>query len=416
MANQYEIAVIGGGPAGCMAAIRSARGNKDVALIERNPSLGRKLLLTGNGRCNLTNSSPMDVFMKNFGSSGNFLRSAFHVFSNESLMHFFASCGLKLKTESHDRVFPVTDKSSSVLAILEKCLRENNVNIIYNTRIIDIKKKEGVFSLAAQNGISIKAKKIIIATGGASYKKTGSTGDGFLIAHSLGHAIISLVPALVSLKAKESWIGDLQGVSLDNIRIIFYRNNKKFVSDNGEIIFTHFGISGPLVLDMSSCIISALGMHKDIEIVIDLSPGLNKEDLNKYMIDKITTAGSVHIKNIIQDMLPKRMTEVFLSLLKISPKKCANQISKKERVSIIDMLKAFPLTVTGSLPIDEAMATEGGISRKEINPRTMESRLIPGLYFAGEAIEGRGTSGGYNLQQAFSTGYLAGECAGQKAT
>ncbi|MDD5495865.1 MAG: NAD(P)/FAD-dependent oxidoreductase [Candidatus Omnitrophica bacterium] len=408
-----NIAVIGAGPAGCMAAIRAAESGKNVVLIERNDSIGKKLMITGKGRCNLTNTASIDTFIKKFGKTGKFFRSAFFTFFNDDLIEFFRAKGLELKAERQGRVFPVTDKSRSVVEVLEKYLAENTVDVLYNTRITGIERKGKYFTLICDNTLNIEAKKVIITTGGASYRATGSTGDGFTVAEEMGHAVIPLKPALVPLKTKEGWVKDLQGLGLENVRLTFRCGDKKITSDVGEAMFTHFGISGPLILDLSGDIVSFLETHKEIHLTIDLKPGLRKEQLESKFVNKFIVKGSIQIKNLMQDILPKRMIPVFLALLKIKSEKLTNQITKEERRSIIDTLKAFPLTVTGSLPIEEAMVTGGGVSVKGIDPRTMESRIIPGLYFAGEVIEGAAPSGGYNLQQAFSTGYLAGQKAAE---
>ncbi len=407
----YDIAVIGGGAAGSMAAIRAGQLGKDVILIERNDCLGKKIMITGKGRCNITNTASPDVFIKKFNPGGEFLRSAFFSFFNEDLIEFFRSKGLELKAERQGRVFPVTDEARSVIAVLEEYLKENKVDILYGTRIVDIEPKDGYFTLVSEKDARVKTRKVIIATGGASYKDTGSTGDGFRAAERLGHVIAPLKPALVPLKTREHWVKELQGLGLENVRIVFRYGDKKVSSDIGEVMFTHFGISGPLVLDMSGDVVSALDKHKEIQMAIDLKPGLNKEQLETKFVHTFASKGDIQIKNLMQDVLPKRLIKVFLSLLNIIPQKRANQITKEERRAIVCTLKTFPLTIVGSLPIEEAMVTGGGVSRKEINPRTMESRKVAGLYFAGEVIEGAAPSGGYNLQQAFSTGYLAGEKA-----
>lgn len=405
----YDIAVIGGGPAGSMAAIRASELGKSVILAERNNSIGNKLILTGKGRCNITNIASMEAFIKKFKTSGEFLRSALFLFYNKELMEYFESNGLKLKVERQGRVFPVSDKASDVVLTLAKSLKEKKVNMAYGLRITDIKSEENYYILTADNKAQIKARKVVIAAGGASYKATGSTGDGFKMAQHMGHKIMRLKPALVPLKTKESWIKDLQGLSLENIRLTYYFGDKKHASDIGDVMFTHFGVSGPLVLDMSGDIVLLLERHKEIKFTIDLKPGLTKEQIEKKLVNKFLDKGNPSVKAVMQDMLPKRIILTFLSLCKIQYDKRVNQITRQERQSIIEILKAFPVTITGSLPIEEAMVTGGGVSRKDINPRTMESKIVPGIYFAGEVIEGEAPSGGYNLQQAFSTGYLAGE-------
>ena len=409
--RQYDIAVVGGGPAGVMAAIRAAELNKKVILIERNNSIGKKLTLTGKGRCNITNAASIEVFIEKFGRQGEFFRTAFFAFFNQDLIDFFKSNGLELKEERQARVFPITDSAKSVVEVLKKCLLENKVEVLYDTRLAGIKVTDGYFRLETEVEKDIAAARVILATGGASYKETGSSGDGFNIAKRLGHRITAIRGGLVPLKTKEPWVKGLQGLALENIRLAFGYGKKKIVSEIGELMFTHFGVSGPLVLDLSGEIVSLLETHEEISLGIDLKPGLRKEQLESKFVHKFAVKGNVQMKNLMQDVLPKRLIALFLSLLKIAPEKRTSQITKTERGAIIDMLKNFPLTITGALPVEEAMVTAGGVSTKDINHRTMESRLVKGLYFAGEIIDGAGPSGGYNLQQAFSTGYLAGEKA-----
>ena len=407
----YDIAVVGAGPAGIMAAIRLGQLNKNVILIERNDDIGRKLLLSGNGRCNITNISSLEVFIKNFGKQGNFLKPAFYAFSNHHLIDFLKAKGLFFKIEDQGRVFPTTNKAFSVVNVLKKYLAENKVTVLHNMRISALERKDGLFELVfdADNHDKICAAKVILATGGISHKKTGSSGDGFCIAKSLGHTIIDLSPALVPLRAEEPWIKELQGLSLNEARISIQCGNKKVVSPAGELLFTHYGISGPLALDVSSTVVSALADNKKVVLSIDFIPTVSHEQLRARLLSECTKGGNRQIQSVIKNFLSKRLTSVVMQLLDIDLSTQANQITKKERLLIADILKHFPLTITAPLSIEEAMVTNGGIATKEINAKTMESRLVPGLYFAGEIIDGCGKSGGYNLQQAFSTGYLAGE-------
>ena len=412
----YDIAVIGAGPAGIMAAIRAGQLKKAVVLIERNGSIGKKLLMTGKGRCNITNTAAIDEFMDKFGKSGVFLRTAFSKFFNEDLIDFFKSRGLEMKTERQARVFPETDNAMSVVNVLESCLAENNVKVIYNSRVKEIKPEGGTFHLSIEEGGSVSAKKIILATGGASYKATGSTGDGFDMAKKLGHSIMPLKPGLVPLKTKEGWVKEVQGLTLKNIRLTFMCGKKKIVSDIGELLFTHFGVSGPLILDLSRDIVSMLeGGDVNVGLFIDLKPGLEHRQIENKILAEIKVQGNKELKNFLKIFLPVNLIPVFISLSGVSPDKKANQLTQKERRGLQELFKAMPLAITGSLAIEEAMVTCGGVSKKEIDPRTMESKIVKGLYFAGEIIDGSASSGGYNLQQAFSTGYLAGEeaaCAG----
>lgn len=407
----YDIAVIGGGAAGCMAAIRAGELKRKTVLIERNNDIGRKILLTGKGRCNITNTASIDAFIEKFGRPGLFLRSAFFALSNRGLMDFFKSNGLDLKVERQGRVFPITDKASSVIEVLKKCLLENKIDVFYNSRLLDIRKRGDFFGLELEGGKEIEAKKVILALGGVSYKATGSTGDGFGIARGFGHTVTPLLPGLVPLKTRQLWVKELKGLSLKNVRLMFKDGKKNRLSEIGEFLFTHFGISGPLVLDLSHEIISILKKEKEINLFLDLKPGLTSAQLENKLINEFKIKGKVQFKNFLKDLLPKRLIPVFVSLSTVRAEKEVSQITKSERSLIAACLKAFPLTVTGSLHIEEAMVTGGGVSIKEINPATMESKIVSGLYFAGEIIEGCASSGGYNLQQAFSTGYLAGENA-----
>jgi predicted Rossmann fold flavoprotein len=407
--NIYDIAVIGGGAAGCMAAITAGERDVKTILIEKNSSIGRKLLITGKGRCNITNIASLDTFLEEFGKNGEFFRTAFFKFFNKDLINFFESKGLRMKTERQGRVFPVTDSAYSVIEILEKSLIENKVKIMYNAHVSDIKKEKDIFIIKFKNKESIKSKKLILATGGISYKATGSSGDGFFIAEKTSHSVTPLNPALVPLITKEHWVKKLKGLALKNICITFHFGKKKVVSSIGEMMFTHFGISGPLVLDMSGKVVSFLKEHESIKITIDLKPALSKDKLNNKFIGLFKNYGKTKIKNIMKDFLPHALIPVFLELSKVEEEKTASQITKSDRENLLDLLKALTLTIKDSLPVEEAMVTAGGVSFRDINPRTMESKVMPGLYFAGEIIEGYAKSGGFNLQEAFSTGFLAGE-------
>jgi len=405
----YDIAIIGAGPAGIMAALRASQLNKDVILIEKNNRIGKKLSITGKGRCNVTNTASVDVFVEKFGRQGPFLRSAFSRFFNKELMALFKSRGLRLKVERQGRVFPATDKAESVVEILENSLGEGGPRVLYNARVRELSKEESVFRLDIVNGNDVRAKKVILAAGGASYEATGSAGEGFRMAGKFGHTIRPLAPALVPLKTKESWVKQLQGLTLKNARITFAYDKKKVVSGIGELLFTHFGISGPLVLDLSGRIVALLAEHPIVRLFIDLKPALEPEKLESRLSREFNAMGKTHFKNIMKDLLPHKLIPVFIKLSGIDPAKTGSQIARHERGACVRLLKGLPLTVTGSLGIAHGMVTGGGVSTGEIDPRTMESRLIRGLYFAGEIIDGCAPSGGYNLQQAFSTGYLAGE-------
>jgi len=411
--NLHDIAVVGAGPAGMMAAIRAGQRGKSVILIEKNHTLGKKLKITGSSRCNVTNTASLDLFLEKFGKKGSFLRSALVKFSSRRLMSFFNSKGLKLKVEERGKVFPVSNKSTSIIKVLKEYLSENNVKINYNTRLNKIKVKKGYFTLNLGNDNYIAAKKVILATGGVSYPATGSTGEGLEIAKKLGHRITTLRPGLVPLNAAEDWIKELQGITLENVVLTFKYGKRKIISNNGSIMFTHFGISGPLVLDLSSEIVPLFERNNKIDLFINLKPEFTNSKLEEMLIKEFEARSKTEFKNFMKLLVPNRMIPVFIKLLKINPKKKVNQVNRKERTSIVNLLKAFPLTIIDSSSFDKAMITCGGISKKEINPHTMESKIISGIYFAGEIIDLYAPSGGYNLQQAFSTGYLAGESAAE---
>jgi predicted Rossmann fold flavoprotein len=408
--TSYDIAIIGAGAAGCMAAIRARRSGKSVVLLEKNELIGKKILMTGKGRCNLTNSGKLDTFIEKFGRPGQFLRNAFYAFSNEDVMDFFRSNGLELKSERQGRVFPLSDSARSVTQVLEKCLEENKVDVRYKVRIRELKKDAGSFLMDTDGG-PIRAKKVILATGGASYKDTGSTGDGFQIAQALGHTILPLKPGLVPLKTKETWVKEVQGLALKNIRLIFIAGKKKIKSDVGELLFTHFGVSGPLVLDMSADIVKLLSEEGQVSLSIDLKPGIDSSEMEDKLLREIKEHGGREIKTMLAGALPLKLAPLIMKLVDIDLHKKVHQMNKDDRRKLAKILKELPLTITGPLALEEAMVTCGGVSIKEIDPRTMESKIVPGMYFAGEIIEGGAPSGGYNLQQAFSTGYLAGESA-----
>ncbi len=405
----YDVAVVGAGPAGMMAAITASSNGHRVILIERNSSAGQKLLLTGNGRCNLTNIASMKDLLDKFGHRGSFFRSAFSSLSSQDLIEFFEDRGLEFKVEENGRVFPVTDDSKSVLKILDSSMKKNGVKIVYNARLQSIKppsKGKDIFKLKFAYNTYIMARKVILATGGASYTETGSTGDGFRIALDTEHGVTPIEPGIVPLKVKESWVKSLQGITLEDVRVMI--RQPKMVFQDANLLFTHYGISGPLILDNSSKIIPLLEDNDHVNIYLDLKPSQTMEELQNTLLGAFDSHGKVDVKNYLKLLMANRMIPILLKLADTDPKKKMNQINKKERNSIINLLKAFPLTVNGHLPIDKAIVTCGGVSRYYIKANTMESKVVDGMYFAGEIIQGCAPSGGYNLQQAFSTGYLAG--------
>lgn len=385
--------------------------NTEVVLLEKNHIAGKKLLLSGKGRCNITNACDLEPFLARFSRNGQFLRDAFRKFFNNDLTRFFEERGLKLKVERQQRVFPVTDKSSSVLAILTKELQKNKVKVFFDTTVKDIFVRnntvEGVLISGAK---PIAVDKVILATGGVSYGFTGSTGFGIKIAEKLGHKIAPLNPGLAPIEIKQKYPGALEGLTLKNIRFKIYIPKKAaVVSPIGELLFTDTGVSGPLVFSLSAEIGNLLKKHKDVSILIDLKPALSNEQLDARLLREFKQNPKKNIKNTLRNLLPERMAVLFLDLLRIEPEKLVSYITQKERQAIISLLKEFRMDVMCLGSIDKGMVTRGGVSLNDINPRTMESRIIKGLYFAGEMIDVDADTGGFNLQAAFSTGYLAGE-------
>jgi predicted Rossmann fold flavoprotein len=407
-----SIVVVGGGPAGMMAAIRAGQLCQDVILVEKNPNLGEKLLLSGKGRCNLTNACELESFILRFSKNGQFLRDSFGKFFNLDLMEFFEKRGLKLKVERQLRVFPVSDRSCSVLGVLKKELIKNKVKIMYKTQMKDMFLGDNkVKGLILANGSFLPCAKLVLATGGVSYAFTGSTGEGLDIASKLGHRITQLRPGLVPLETRQQFPRLLKGLALKNIRLKFSDGYRNIISEVGELLFTEFGISGPLVLTLSGQIADWLREGKNVYVDIDLKPALSKEQLDARLLREFKLNPKKIIKNTLKNLLPSSLINVFLDIVKIDSGKSVSQITQEERESLVLILKGLRLNIIKSRPIEEAMITQGGISLKDINPRTMESRLINGLYFAGEVIDVDADTGGFNLQAAFSTGYLAGESA-----
>ncbi|MCX7661187.1 MAG: NAD(P)/FAD-dependent oxidoreductase, partial [Candidatus Omnitrophica bacterium] len=387
---------------------------QEVILIEKNPSLGRKLLLTGKGRCNLTNLCDLEEFLKKFPrQKGGFLRTAFKKFFQKELIRFFEERNLKLKIERQKRVFPVSDRAKDVLKVLEEELKRNKVKIMLSCCVEDLlcENKE-VKGVILKDKRLILADKVILACGGLSFSFTGSSGDGFRIAGGLGHTITPLRPALVPLETEESFCKELQGLTLRNIRIKFISEKERLLSEVGELLFTHFGVSGPLVLDLSGKVVDWLEEKREVFIEIDLKPALSTEKLESRFLREFFLYSNRSIKRYLESLLPRRMINSFLHLAQILPQKKLNQITRQERQRILFLLKRFRLKIKRPLSIEEAMITQGGVSLREVDPSTMQSRLIKGLYFAGEILDASSTfSGGFNLQMAFSTGYLAGESA-----
>lgn len=402
-----QVAVIGGGPAGMIAAGTAGSRGKTVTLFEKNEKLGKKLFITGKGRCNITNDSDIESMLENVVVNRKFLYSAFYTFTNYDIINLLNKYGVETKVERGNRVFPKSNKSSDVIKAFEKYLKDNNVNINLNANIRDITKTEdNLFNITLDNGKILKFNKVIIATGGKSYQQTGSTGAGYKFSKDFGHTIKTLKPALVPSEIKEEWVKEVQGLSLRNVTLSAYVNNKKIFEEFGEMIFTHYGISGPIVLSMSNYINKYT--NENIILKIDLKSALTYEKLEKRIIRDFEKHSRKQFKNSLNDLLPKKLIPIVINLTKIDEDKFIHQITKEERKRLIDTLKELKLTFSGFRPLNEAIVTSGGVTTEEIDPSTMESKIIDGLFFAGEVIDVDALTGGYNLQIAYSTGYLAG--------
>ena len=412
-----KVAVIGGGPAGMMAAISAAEDGNDVILIEKMTSLGRKLLITGKGRCNITSSLDMEDFIKNIPGNGMFLYSAFKNYTNNDIIDFLKKEGLKVKEERGNRIFPITDKSLDVLKCFERKLKSLDVKILFDTRVKEIIVKNNIIEGVETNKEIIKADKVILATGGKSYPLTGSTGDGYYIAQKLGHTVTEIKPSLVPLETFDKTIcKKLQGLSLKNVKIqlIDKSKNKIIYDDFGEMLFTHFGVSGPTILSSSAHLvryqnIEQLFKENKIVLKIDFKPALTEEKLNDRILRDFNEEKNKMFKNSLDKLLPQKLIPVIIEKSNIDMNKKVNEITKIERKNLVKLLKNFEVTIKGFRSIDEAIITSGGIKIKEINPKTMESKIISGLYFAGEIIDVDAYTGGFNLQIAYSTGYTAGK-------
>ena len=411
-----RVLVIGGGPAGMMAAITAAENGNEVTILEKMPSFGKKLLITGKGRCNIKSSLYMSEFIKNTPGNGKFLYSAFQNYTNADIIEFLKKQGLEVKEERGNRIFPVTDKSIDVLNCFKKRIDELKIKYKLETRVEKILIKNNEVLGVRTNREIIQTDKIILATGGKSYPLTGSTGDGYKIARDLGHTIIPIKPALVPLEVYEKEeCKKIQGLSLKNIaiKIIDTDRKKTIYEDFGEMVFTHFGISGPTILSGSA----HLAKYKDIDyllkkryikITIDLKPALTEEHLDDRILRDFKEFKNKQFKNSLDKLLPQKMIPLIVELSGINPDKMVNEITKEERRHLVQLIKYFTITIKNFRPVEEAIITCGGISTKEINPKTMESKLIKGLYFAGEIIDVDAYTGGFNLQIAYSTGYTAG--------
>jgi flavoprotein, HI0933 family len=401
-----RIIVIGGGASGMMAAAIASGQGKEVTLLERNEKLGKKLFITGKGRCNVTNSSDMDTFMDNIPGNSNFLYSALYTFSNTDLISFMENLGVKLKVERGNRVFPQSDKSSDIIRALEKLISRNNVKVMYNTKVDDILIVDGQIKGVVCKDREIFCDSLIIATGGKSYPLTGSSGDGYRFAEKAGHSIKKIRPSLVPLVVEEPYIKELQGLSLKNVSVKVIHNDKVIYTDFGEMLFTHFGLSGPIILSSSRFIVDRL--PGDVKVVINLKPALDDDSLDKRIQRDFQKYLNKFFKNSLDDLLPQKLIPLVIRLSGIDENKEVNQITKEERKKLVKILSELTFHIKETRPINEAIITAGGVSVKEIDPSTMESKFVKGLYFAGEVIDVDALTGGFNLQIAFSTGYLSG--------
>ena len=418
----HKVIVVGGGAAGMMAAIQSARKGNQVLLLEKNERLGKKLFITGKGRCNVTNGCDVEELFGKVVSNHRFLYSSFYSFTNQDAIDFFVELGVPLKRERGDRIFPVSDHSSDVIRALEREMDRLGVDVRLNTEVssliiedvsleesVSYSQRSHITGVKLKNGKTEKADAVIVTTGGISYPSTGSTGDGFRWAKDAGHKVTELSPSLVPVHIKENWCERMMGLSLRNTGFKALVGKKKIYEEQGELLFTHFGISGPVVLSFSAY--AKKYLEKGITVILDLKPAMSKEQLDARILRDFADKINKQFKNSLDDLLPKKMIPIIIERSAISPEKKVNEITKEERTRLVTLLKEFDLTVTGIGNFKEAIITKGGIAVKEIDPGTMESKLVSGLYFAGEILDLDALTGGYNLQIAWSTAYLAGQNA-----
>ncbi len=429
MQENNKVLVVGGGAAGMMAAAAAAEGGAAVCLVEKNEKLGKKLFITGKGRCNVTNAADVETLLANVCTNRKFLYSAFYDFDNRALMRWLEEAGCPLKVERGERVFPVSDHSSDVIAALQRELKRRDVKILLNREVESLLLREPerdgkeaalsrreIAGVRFPDGSSMAAGRVVVCTGGCSYPATGSTGDGYRFARESGHTVTQRSPSLVPLLAREEWCGRLAGLSLRNVRVVLEEDDREVYSGLGEMLFTHSGVSGPLILSASSC----LGRGKKrsegdgaakAALYIDLKPGLDAQQLDRRLVREFEANRHRQFKNALGELLPAKLIPVMVELSGIRPDKRGDEITREERKTFGELLKRLPLTVTGTGGFGEAVITRGGVSVREVNPSTMESKIVKGLYFAGEVLDLDALTGGFNLQIAWSTGHLAGKAA-----
>ena len=395
-----------------MAAVRAARNGQEVTLLEQNEKLGKKLYITGKGRCNITNDCETEDLLNNVVRNSKFLYSAFYAFDSRKVMEFFREEGLAIKTERGGRVFPQSDHSSDVIRTLQKVLQQERVKVQLHAKVTDIlvvgSERRSVSGVQLFDGTELKADNVIIATGGSSYVSTGSAGDGYRFAESLGHTVSELRPALVPFETAEKWVKDLQGLSLKNVTVSIRKGKKLLFEELGEMLFTHFGVSGPLLISASS-IVNDYMEDMPLTMEIDLKPALTEEQLDKRVLRDFEENQNRQFKNALSKLFPAKLIPVIISLSEIAAEEKVNTISREKRMGFVRLMKHFPLTLQKFRGFNEAIITRGVVSIREVNPSTMESKLISGLYFAGEVLDLDALTGGFNLQIAWSTGYLAGD-------
>lgn len=408
-----HVIVVGGGAAGMFAAIAAAKNGHQVTLYEKNEKLGKKIFITGKGRCNITNAADMEELFDAVVTNSKFLYSSFYGYTNQNVIDFFEDAGVSVKIERGNRVFPISDHSSDVIRALEREMKKVGVKVCLNTEVKSVEAEKGKFNkVVLKDTTTQTADACIVATGGLSYRSTGSTGDGFRFAENVGHKVTQCFPSLVPMETKEPWICELQGLSLRNVEAKILDGKKELYKDFGEMLFTHFGVSGPLIISASSYVgkkfMDKNGQKKELTLEIDLKPALTEEQLDQRVLRDFEENHNRQFKNAITKLFPTKLIPVMLELGGIDPEKKVNSIEKEERKQFVHLIKHFRMTLTGLRDYPEAIITKGGVNVKEIDPGTMESKLVKGLYFAGEVLDLDALTGGFNLQIAWSTGYAAG--------